>query len=378
MFMISPIDMPKNEKLFKKRIAFLGKATHTLPSYRALLEGLSEFYEITVYSEVYLNVAPAKYKVRSVPNTKFSKRFKKFLFAWIIARDHFINPFHIIHTHSTFPSGFIGVIISKILRTRVVVSLDGAEATALPKINFGDLMGSKRKFINRWVINQADEVIVLTGFLLQEVRNNLKITRAIHVIPRGVSTLKFKYSGKKILTPLKILNVSYLNPVKDQNTLLKAFLLINSKVDSVLIHVGEDFHNGEIQQKVKEMGIADKVFFTGFIANDNLPPYYDQADILLHTSLYESQGIVVNEAMACGLIVCGTHVGLMADLSETCCLTVNIGDAEALAQTVLRLIDNPEQITRLRKNAYEWTLKHDLEWTIQQHISVYENLGKLL
>ncbi|HEY8938501.1 MAG TPA: glycosyltransferase family 4 protein, partial [Cyclobacteriaceae bacterium] len=148
--------------------------------------------------------------------------------------------------------------------------------------------------------------------------------------------------------------------------------ILNTKINCTLTHIGEDFHQGEIQKKVIEMGLTDKVKFVGLIANDKLPEYYHDADILLHTSLYESQAVVVNEAMASGLLVCGTRVGLLADLTDTCCLTVNPGDAEGLAEIVLRLISDTSMISKIRKNAYEWSTAHDLKWTVQQHRAVYE------
>jgi glycosyltransferase involved in cell wall biosynthesis len=292
----------------------------------------------------------------------------------MVLKNLLFNRPYLIHTHSTFPSGLWGIVAGKILRIKVIVSLDAAEASGLPEIKFGDMLGKKRKFINKWVINQADEVIVLTEFLLNEVKSNLKIDRSFHVIPRGVDTDKFKFNEKEISHPLKIINVAYLNPVKDQHTLLKCFTIISSQVDSILSHLGEDFHSGEIQQKVKQMGLENRVKFLGLIANNDLPQYYHDADILLHTSLYESQAVVVNEAMASGVLVCGTHVGLLADLADVCCITVKPGDAEGLAQRVLKLINDREQVFMLRRKAYDWAVTHNLEWTIQQHRSVYENV----
>jgi glycosyltransferase involved in cell wall biosynthesis len=360
----------------RKKITFLGVGVYTIPSYRALLNKLAESYDITVCFEFPREV---KYKVnffvRTIPScmSRF-KWIREFYFALMIFKELLFKRAHILHAHSIYPSGFFAILFGKIFRIRVVVSLDAAEASALPEINFGELLSNRRKRLNKWVIEQADEVIVLTKFVLSEVRNNLKTDRPCHIIPRGVDMNKFQYRPRPIGAPLKIINVSYLNPVKDQETLLKAFAAITESIDSVLMHVGEDLSHGEVQQMVQELGLKNKVKFIGSVPNDDLPQYYHQADILLHTSRYESQAIVVNEAMACGLLVCGTHVGIMADLANTCCLTVKPGDAKALAQTVLKLIEAPVQIERLRQNAYQWSLQHSLEWTAERHEAIYQNL----
>lgn len=367
--------MPQPRTFTKKRIAFLGGGAYTIANYRALLNRLSDSYDITVYFEFHIEIRyDIKFSVRIVPliAAKYRK-LRELFFALMIFKDLLLGKFDLIHSHSTFPSGFWGLILGKIFRVPVIVSLDAAEASGLPDINFGDLLFPKRKKINAWVIKEANEVIVLTEFLLNEVRNNLNIDRIYHVVPRGVSIEKFQYRETPINNSLKILNVAYLNPVKDQETLLRAFALIDAQVDSTLIHVGEDFNNGEIQRRVKDIGLENKVKFVGLIPNDMMAEFYHQSDILLHTSRYESQAVVINEAMASGLLVCGTHVGIMADLAQKgCCCTVKTQDSNGLATTVLALIGNPNEITRLRRNAHRWTVEHDLEWTAQKHEAIYE------
>lgn len=356
------------------RLAFLGGGAYTIPSYRALLEELSKKYDLTVYFEFYFEAKPLHYSIRTVPKSAKHRRWREFLFALMILKDHIFSPFDIIHTHSTFPTGFVGVILGKIFRIPVVVSLDAAEASALPELNFGDLLHPRRAAINKWVIQKADDVIVLTEFLKQEVERNMNITRTMNVIPRGVNRIKFKFNEKPLGNPLTILSVSYLNPIKDQETLLKTFARISAEVDAILIHIGEDFANGAIQRLAKQLSLESKIKFEGLVPNDALPPYYAQADILLHTSQYEGQAVVVNEALASGVLVCGTHVGLLADLAGNCCLTVRPRDAEGLARLVLNLLEDPQTIKRLRENGHQWTIQHDLQWTTQCHEKIYDRL----
>jgi glycosyltransferase involved in cell wall biosynthesis len=359
----------------KKRIAFLGGGVLVIPNTVALLDELSKHHEIIIYSEFHIDVTPNNsYKVKVIPNTKIYRKFWNVFFAWMVFKDNLHHSFDIIHAHSTFPAGFWGIIIGKIFRIPVIVSLDAGEVAAIPDINFGDLLNPKRARVNKWVLKHADEVIVPSQFHLQELRKNLNTNRLVQVIIRGVDIHKFKFIEKEIAKSLIILNVAYLHPIKDQETLLKCFAIINKQIDCELIHIGKDYNNGRIQQLTKEMGIADKVIFKGFIANDDLPSYYAQVDLLLHTSRFEGQAVVINEAMACGILVCGTQVGLMADLSDECCLTVKPQDAEDLAMKVLKLLKNEEEIKRLRNNAYKWTLENNLEQTVEKHIQLYSSI----
>jgi glycosyltransferase involved in cell wall biosynthesis len=364
----------KKTRSGKKKLAFLGGGAHTIPSYRALLEGLTREYDVIVYFEFFLEITQAPYQTRMISrNTKF-RRWRELRFFLLILNDLFTKQFDIIHCHSTYPSGFFGIVLGKLFRLPVVVSLDAAEASALPEIGFGDLLNSRRRAINKWVIKEADAVIALTGFLKTEVNINLGVQRPIEVIPRGVDRQKFKFTKNEITKPLRILNVAYLNAIKDQETLLKAFSIINASIASKLIQIGKDYSNGSFQLLAKDLGIADHVEFKGFIPNEFLPPYYENAQILLHTSRYESQAVVVNEALASGLLVCGTHVGLLADLNGLCCTTVKPGDYRGLADVVINLVMDRNRVEELKTRSYEWTMKHDLHWTIDRHLQLYKKL----
>jgi glycosyltransferase involved in cell wall biosynthesis len=364
----------KRSKTDKKKLAFLGGGAHTIPSYRSLLEGLTRQYDLTVYFEFFLEITGAPYRTRMIPrNIKF-RRWRELRFFLLIFGDFLVNRFELIHCHSTYPSGFFGIILGKLFRIPVVVSLDAAEASGLPEIGFGDLLNSRRRAINKWVIKKADVVIALTDFLSSEVHNNLGIQRGIEVIPRGVDLQKFKFRKSEITKPLRILNVAYLNAIKDQGTLLRSFSIINSSIESKLIQIGKDYSNGSFQKLAEDLGLAEHVEFKGFIPNELLPPYYDNAEILLHTSRYESQAVVVNEALASGLLVCGTHVGLLADLSGLCCMTVKPGDYRALAHVVINLVKDRNRVEELKTRSYEWTVKHDLHWTIDRHLQIYKKL----
>ncbi len=156
--------------------------------------------------------------------------------------------------------------------------------------------------------------------------------------------------------------------------LIDTFATISQKKECRLTQVGTDYLNGKIQQYAQSKGQQEKISFKGFYANEELPSFYAKGDILLHTSLFESQAMVVCEAMASGVVVCGTHVGIMADLAPDCCLTVSSGDAEGLAEKVLQLLENPAQFNRLRQNAYQWALEYNIDWTAIKHKEIYVKL----
>jgi len=362
-----------------KRIAILGRGAHTLPTYRTLLNSLAVHYSITLYSEVAMTpdwlLLEHNYTIKSIPPGRYPRRIRDLLLLLMVLRDHLKNPFALLHAHSTYPTGLVAILLKTIFKIPVVVALDAAEGSAFPEINFGDLLSKRRAKLNQWVINKASFVTALTNFHRDQVYTNLKITNKISVIPRGVDPDKFSsITTQKESGNITMLSISYLSPVKDPETLVKAFFLIQQSINCKLIHIGRDYMNNSIHQLVKEMGIDHKVFFKGHLAYEEIPEYYKKADLFLLTSVYESQALVVAEALAAGIPVLGTHVGLMADLSGKCCLTVPPGDYKALAENVLALLKDKERMSTLREHGYAWSRQNNLGTSVTALRNIYDSL----
>ncbi len=359
----------------RKRIAVFGRGAHTIPSYRALLNQLSQSFDLVLYSEFPINERfNARYTIRSVP---FESMHRWLIVGWCLLRfsfDHLRKPFSVIHSHSTYPSGRVALLVKKLYGLPVVLCLDGAEAIAIAAINFGDLINHKKGKINEKAICEADVVTVLTNFQAKGVLSTYK-RKQIEIIPRGIdaSAIKFTRSSYFGTRPIIFLHVGYLHPVKDPIMLIDCFHLLTKSISCRLIHVGQDYMDGQVQRYATALGISHLVDFKGFIEHDSIYQYYESADVLLHTSLFESQAVVVNEAMAHGLLVCGTHVGLLADLAGECCITVPIGNSQALANKVIETLADQNCCDHLLAKSREWLLRHDLAWTANRYKEIYHN-----
>jgi glycosyltransferase involved in cell wall biosynthesis len=355
------------------RIAIFGGGAHTIPGYRALLNSLSQSFVIIVYSEFPIKKKfDAQYIIRSVP---YRRPHRWILACWFLVRffiDHLFYRFDVIHSHSTYPSGYLAILFKRIFKIPVVVCLDAAEAVGIESIKFGDLLDPIRTERNKEVIKRANIVTALTQFQTEDIKK-VFFRDDIQVITRGINPtlIKTVKSTRTFNHEIVFLHVGYLHPVKDPITLVNCFHRISKSIRCKLIQVGQDYMNGEVQSRAKELGLVDKIEFYGFVSNEKIHDIYQQADVLLHTSLFESQAFVVNEALAHGLLVCGTNVGLLADLSGKCCITVPPADFEGLAQQVLKTINNQTLCKQLRENGLSWTREHDLEF--YSHIIKLEN-----
>jgi glycosyltransferase involved in cell wall biosynthesis len=288
--------------------------------------------------------------------------------------DHIRLRFIMIHALSPTPAGRIAVLLGRLFKIPVLVHLHAAEAVYYPEFSHGDLLNPKLKKITQKVCEKADVLTVLSEFQKRVVSQNLQLNKDIVVIPRGLDIKSFPFSHKEVGERLRILFIGYPEPVKDPAGALEVFARINRKMDATLTMVGIDLSFQLFHEQLIKAGIVDKVVFCGALPYEAVKKIYQAADVLLVTSRYESQSAVAMEAMASGVLVCGTNVGVLADLAGEACLTVAPEDYEGLAEQVIKLWKEPERQMKLRTQARHWSEAHDSKWTAKQ----YENLMKTL
>lgn len=107
-----------------------------------------------------------------------------------------------------------------------------------------------------------------------------------------------------------VLFVGGLEPLKAPHLLLQAFLKFHRKFpQAMLLFVGGGPLEGELKAKVREKGLENSVLFFGLVPHQNLPLFYNSADVFALPSAYEGMPTVVLEALACGTPVIVTRAG---------------------------------------------------------------------
>ncbi len=138
-------------------------------------------------------------------------------------------------------------------------------------------------------------------------------------IPCGVDTERFRPMRRSLVRsrlelPVEeslVLFVGRIEPLKGIDVLLRAVSTMNGIFR--LLVVGGDGKEADRQAAlwalVGELGIGDRVSFMNAVPHDDLPLYYNAADVCVVPSHYESFGLVALEAMACGVPVVASRVG---------------------------------------------------------------------
>lgn len=365
----------------KNRIAIIvpggigtGQANIGVPVLERIVKLLAAEFEVTVFQLFPVNngYEPKGFRLVGIVSSNVVwKAVKLFFIFW---RLHRKKKFHIVHGFWALPSGFYAVLLGKLFYIKSIVSLLGGDAVSLPQINYGQL----RSFIPRklvfWTLRHSAETISLTQYLVDNLAKFGYEGREIKVIPWGIDTSIFTFRPKPLPDRIQFLHIGNFNEVKDQETLLNAFCLINKNIPAHLTIIGEGYLEMKVKSLVKNLRLEDSVTFLTPMLYELLPDIYHRSDILLHTSRSEGQCEVVTEAMSCGVVVCGTHVGIMYDLHPACCVTAPVADFRSLSERVLALVKDPERVSELRKAAHHWASQHSLSWTVDQLTLLYDEL----
>ena len=352
-----------------------------VPAHVNLIGRLSEKFDVTVYSHIKPDGDDTPFlcgnaKVKFIRAHYDDHIIKKiFLYIKDFQKDHRKQPYSLVHGFWGFPCGFASVLVGKTFRVPSLVSLQGGEAAALPVISYGDMLKQPLRFLTLWTCENAEALTALTEFQRDAMRRFGLRRDGICVIPYGVDTKLFVHPDKRTPSPpVHFIHVANLNRVKDQISLLRAFKLISEEIDCCLRIVGPDHMKGSVQRYACELKISDKVDFLGYVSHEEMPNQYSWSHVMLHTSLYEGQGVVIGEAAASGVVISGTRVGLISDFGEERAIGVDVGDYRTLAKRVIDLLEEPQRFAALQKNALEWCVTHDSEWTATQFEDIYHRL----
>ena len=363
----------------KKRIAMIipggigtGNNNIGIPVLERMIRLLAIEFDVTVFQLFKRNKGYTVdgFELIDVYSSRPWMRALKLFF--VFRREHRLKKFQVVHGFWILPNGFFAVLFGKIFGLKSIVSILGGDAIALPDINYGQLIKPLYRRVSFWTLKKADEVAALTRYLVHNLQSIGMEPREIHIIPWGIDTNLFAFCEKQVQSPIRFLHIANLHPVKDQDTLLRAFKIIAEHVESHLTLIGEGILESHVKTLARELTLENRITFLGLLPYESLPEYYASADILLHTSRSEGQSEVVTEAMSSGVVVCGTKVGLIYDLEEGC-VGVPVGDHKMLAEKVIALISKPERMALVRKRAYEWALVHSIQWTAKQTSSLYNS-----
>lgn len=170
-----------------------------------------------------------------------------------------------------------------------------------------------------------------------------------------------QFKREKGLNRPFILHVGTLQPRKNIPTLLSAFAELNDpNIDLVLVG-GKGWLFDEIFALVEQLNLRDRVRFTGFVSEVELPFWYNAAEIFVFPSIYEGFGIPAADAMACGTPVIAANTSSLPEVVGDAGLLFEPQAVSALTERIASVLYDPAQADTMRERGitqagkFSWT-----------------------
>ena len=178
------------------------------------------------------------------------------------------------------------------------------------------------------------------------------------------------------LPPKYILSVGLLEPRKNLPALLRAFEKAARNDPALyLVFVGRlGWMYEEIFRLVTELGLSERVCFTGYVDAEDLPVVYNLALLFAYPTLYEGFGLPVLEAMACGLPVITSRVSSIPEITADAAVLVEPGDEQALAEGLSRLLQDEPLRASLSARGRERSALFTWQRTAERTFEVYRQV----
>ena len=288
--------------------------------------------------------------------------------------------FDLIHAHWLIPQGLIAALSMWIA---------GENVPLLCTSHGGDLFALKGKGLQRlkcWIMDKSAALTVVSKAMRKTVVDMGVAPDKVEVIPMGVD-LKGLFTpdpGVQRKTD-ELLFVGRLVEVKGLQILLDAMPKVLAKHPGIrLVVAGAGPLESELRASAAKLNMTDRVDFLGMVPQSKLPLLYQQATlavfpfIVTKSGVQEGFGLVVVEAMGCCCPVIAGDLPAIHDtvVHEENGLIFPSGSSQALADSILKLLDDPELRARLAEEGRKSVVRNfDWEIIAGRYAEIY---GKLI
>lgn len=190
-------------------------------------------------------------------------------------------------------------------------------------------------------VRAATKVIAISEFTKKDIiKNYNRKSSDVVVTPLGYDQNLFRHTKKpEVLKKYHIsepyiLFLSSLKPSKNVEGLINAFFALKNKKLQLVIAGKKGWLYEQIFKLVHTLGLANKVVFTGFVDENEVPVLMSMAEAYVLPSFFEGFGIPVLEAMACGTPVVVSNVASLPEVAGDAGIYIDPHDVNSIMQGI--------------------------------------------
>ena len=256
----------------------------------------------------------------------------------------------------------------------------------------------KRRAISRWysfvnmqgkVASKMPRVVVVSENSIADIHTDMKVSLdRMKLVPVGVDPDLFTPLPHIARKPGHLITTASADvALKGLSYLLEALAKIRTERDVHLTIIGRP-REGANADLIRKLGLTDCITHVSGVSDERIVELYAESELAVVPSLYEGFSLPAIEAMSTGICLVATTGGALPEVTgadNDTVLSCPAGDAEALAASIRRGLDNAELRNRIgaagRTRVVErWSWKHCAQLTVDQYrevLSMPHNVEKL-
>ncbi|HEX2417792.1 MAG TPA: glycosyltransferase family 4 protein [Micromonosporaceae bacterium] len=236
-----------------------------------------------------------------------------------------------------------------------------------------------------WLANQVDRVVACSHYMRWEISRLLGVPyQRIDVVvngvdrelwrvsPAAVTAARLRYAGSGPLIGFAG-RLVYEKGVQD---IIEAMPRLRAAHPGLrLVVAGDGPYRAELQDRVDRLQLRPAVSFAGFLGND-LPAVIAATDAIAVPSIYEPFGMIALEAIAAGVPVVAAETGGLKEIVEPghTGMTFRVGDPDALARAVSRLLRDQMAAQRIVKAGHRMLDRYSWEGIAERTLGIYRSI----
>jgi 1,2-diacylglycerol 3-alpha-glucosyltransferase len=273
----------------------------------------------------------------------------------------------LIHTHTEFSIGLFGRMIAKRFNIPVVHTYHTMYEDYVHYIAKSVATNPSKRVVRNYVklFCRSVDYVIAPSEKTKAKLISYGVVNGISIIPTGIDVLKFKsaYEDPTVRSTIRekygvlpedkvVLFVGRMAKEKSIHLILDAFdQLAHALKEAKLIIVGDGPEAEKLREHAQTLIKKDRILFTGAVNYDVIPEMYQLGDCFVSTSITETQGLTIIEAMAAGLAIVARYDKNLESLMRHEYNGLLVYDIKQLPTELYRALHNENQSKKLVENA---------------------------
>lgn len=270
-------------------------------------------------------------------------------------------------------------------RTKTVVTIHDLAHEHFPEY-FHPLEAMRMKKLVRWTARRAAHILTVSEFSAADIARKYDVPREKITVAYQAASHSFRPREKQschehlarkfgIGAPF-ILYVGRIQARKNLLRLVEAYASVRKQgVEAKLVLVGKkDWQFEQLVAKVEELGLQSSVIFAGFVPFEDVPLFYNAAEVFVFPSIFEGFGLPVVESMASGVPTITSIGSSLEEVAGDGAMLVDPLDTAAIAAAIRQVLADRELQSQLIARGLRRSAQFKRENLTQLVLQVYSSL----